>query len=590
MSGSGENPAGTPPRSPLRILIVDDDLDESVRLQKLLEASHDLEFEVAHAPTVEDGLRRLRDGDFAAVLLDLGLEQTVGSDTLGPARVAATTVPFVVLGTEEDEDLAVRAHRFGAQDYLVKSECGTRVLVRTLRHALERHGILTDLARARQFEHYLATHDYLTGLPNRLALMDQLRRALAVAARSGGRVALLFLDLDRFKNINDSLGHGRGDELLCTVSRRLSGILRSSDMIARLGGDEFIIMLQNLQRDYDAAVVARKIADAMSTPFVLGGKEYHVTTSIGVALYPEDGLDSDVLLRNADMAMYHAKNAGPNRFSYYKKSLNEGVTKRLEIENGLQDALIHDALRVHFQPQVHVGLGIVTGAEALLRWQHPERGMVPPSDFIPLAEDAGLMPAIGEWVLRAACAQAAQWPSPGGQKLQVAVNVSTRQLADCGFPECVTQTLRDTGLEPDRLEIEITEHSVLQEVGVTLGAVEFLRSLGVRVVIDDFGTGYSALSALKNLPIDGIKIDRSFVQDIVTNPADETITRGLITIADGLGLSITAEGIEGVEQLELLRSLGVQQMQGYFFAKPMAADAFSSQLATDPGLFTRELD
>jgi predicted signal transduction protein with EAL and GGDEF domain len=349
-------------------------------------------------------------------------------------------------------------------------------------------------------------------------------------------------------------------------------------LVARLGGDEFVIMLQGIKHDHDPARVAAKITDLMLQPFVLGPREYRVTTCIGIAVYPADGLDTETLMRNADTAMYHAKHAGPNRFSHFSKSLNETATKRLDIENGLQEAVANNSLEIHFQPQIDTVLGVPTGAEALLRWRDPERGMVPPSEFIPYAEESGLMTLIGDWVLRAACEQAAQWSQPHGHKLRVGINISTKQLCDDGFPEAVMRIVRETGLDPEQLELEITEHSVLQEVGATLCAVKSLRARGVRIVIDDFGTGYSALSALRSLPIDGIKIDRCFVSDIVTNPADATITRGLIGIASGLGLNVTAEGIENREQLTMLHEFGVQHMQGYLFAKPMVAEEFAEKM------------
>lgn len=573
--------------APLRVLLIDD--HSSNEIASLLEASEEVEFDITRVRDVEVGLQWLRDETFDAVLLDLGLEETRGTDTLAPARVAATTVPFVVFDTEQDESLALRAHRFGAQDYLVKSECDTRLVVRTIRHAMERARILHDLARARQYEHYLATHDMLTGLPNRLAVTDHLRRALAGAARSGDQVALLFLDLDRFKNINDSLGHGVGDQLLGLVAGRLAGLVRSSDFLARIGGDEFVVMLQRVKRDHDPGRVASKITAAMMAPFVLNDREYHVTTSVGVAVSPQDGSDSETLMRNADTAMYHAKQGGANRYAYFASALNRKVKKRFDMENGLLDALANGSLRLHFQPQVDVGLGIATGAEALVRWQHAERGLIPPSEFIPYAEDAGLIILLGQWVLQAACEHAVQWPAVQGRRMQVCVNVSSRQLCDDGFPDIVMRTIRETGLHPSRLTVEITEHSVLQDAGVTLAAVRFLRDLGARVVVDDFGTGYSAINALKSLPIDGIKIDRSFVSDIVGSKIDATITRGLISIARGLGLSVTAEGIETREQLELLHSLGVHHMQGNLFGKPVPSEVFVDQLANDPDLWTEEL-
>ncbi len=555
----------------------------------MLEAATDVRFEIAQALRVEEGLLLLRDGGYSAVLLDLSLEESEGIDTLAPARVAAENIPFVVLGDEEDEDLAVRAHRFGAQDYLVKTECDTRLLVRTLRHARERHRILTDLARSRRHEHYLATHDSLTALPNRLALMDNLLRTLAYAARTRTQLALLFLDLDRFKNINDSLGHGIGDELLRIVSQRLVRLLRKSDMVARLGGDEFIIMLRGIKRELDAARVAQKITEAMMSPFLLDGQEYRITASIGIAIYPDDGTTIDVLMRNADTAMYHAKGLGPNRFSHYSQRMNEIVTERLDIENGLAAAVERNAFELHYQPIVDVGLGIVVGAEALLRWRHPERGVLPPSEFIHHAEEGGLMNSIGEWVLRSACEDAASWPQMHGRPLQLCVNISTRQLCEHSFPDVVMRVLRETGLEPSRLELEITEHSVLQDSGPTMAALNLVRNLGARVVIDDFGTGYSALSALKLFPVDGLKVDRSFVCDILSDPADATITRGILTIARGLGLVATAEGIEIRDQMELLHSFGCQRMQGYLFAKPMCAAELSERIAAGETAWTEAL-
>ncbi len=555
----------------------------------MLEAATDVRFEIAQALRVEEGLLLLRDGGYSAVLLDLSLEETEGIDTLAPARVAAENIPFVVLGDEDDEDLAVRAHRFGAQDYLVKTHCDTRLLVRTLRHARERHRILTDLAQSRRHEHYLATHDSLTALPNRLALMDHLLRTLAYAARTQTQLAVLFLDLDRFKNINDSLGHEMGDELLRIVSQRLVRLLRKSDMVARLGGDEFIIMLRGIKRELDAARAAQEITEAMMSPFLLDGQEYRVTASIGIAIYPEDGTTIDVLMRNADTAMYHAKELGPNRFSHYSKRMNEIVTERLDIENGLAVAVERNAFEIHYQPIVDVGLGTVVGAEALLRWRHPERGVIPPSEFIHHAEEGGLMNSIGEWVLRTACDNAASWPQMDGRPLQLCVNISTRQLCERGFPDVVMRALRETGLEPSRLELEITEHSVLQDSGITMAALNLVRNLGARVVIDDFGTGYSALSALKLFPVDGLKVDRSFVCDILNDPADATITRGILTIARGLGLVATAEGIETGDQMELLHSFGCQRMQGYLFAKPMCANELAERIAAGETAWTEPL-
>jgi len=394
-------------------------------------------------------------------------------------------------------------------------------------------------------------------------------------------VALLVLDVDGFKTINDSLGHPVGDELLNIISQRLLQAARKSDMVARVGGDEFLVMLQPVKRDEDPARVAQRIIDCISLPCDLAGSEYRVTASIGVATFPRDGSDPDLLIRNADTAMHHAKAQGRNQYSYYAQDMNEAVASALDLENDLRRAIERGSLVLHYQPQVDVHFGHIIGAEALVRWRDARRGLIPPTEFISIAEETGLIHSLGACVLRMACDDASRWASVrGGSEIRVAVNVSSRQLCDRAFAEIVTSTLQETGLDPDRLDLEITESRVLQERGITLATIQLLRELGVHVSIDDFGTGYSALSALKQLPVDGLKIDRSFVSDLTSDPSAATITGGLISIANGLGLAPIAEGIEVVEQMHLLRGQGCRRMQGYLFAKPIPADDFAAQLAS----------
>ncbi|MAJ61055.1 MAG: hypothetical protein CBC48_14495 [bacterium TMED88] len=586
LMAAGDHSGANDSEGPLRVLLIDD--SRSNEIAPLLEAATSVSFETTRVHDVEAGLQRLVENQFDAVLLDLSLEESQGTDTLAPARVAATVVPFVVFDTEEDENLALRAHRFGAQDYLVKSECDSRLLVRTIRHARERARVLQDLARARQYEHYLATHDVLTGLPNRLASADHLRRALASALPRNEQVALLFLDLDRFKNINDSLGHKVGDQLLVQMAGRLSRLMGPEGFLARIGGDEFVIILQRLGPKNSAKSLAAKIANAMMQPFVLDEREYRITTSVGIAIAPEDGSDSEMLMRHADTAMYHAKSGGANRHAFFSDSLNHKAQQRFDIENGLLEALANNSLSLHFQPQVDIGLGLVSGAEAMVQWQHAERGLIPPSEFMHYAEDAGLVGLLGQWVLKTACQQVTSWPTIKGQPIQLCVPVPSQQLCDEGFPETVMRSVRDSGLQPSRLTIGISEHSILHDAGATLGAVRFLRDFGCRVVVDDFGTGHSAMSALKTLPIDGIKIDRSFIAEIVDSTIDASITKGLISIARGLELSVTAEGVENREQLDLLFDLGVHHMQGDFFGKPAPSAEFAAQIRNNPDWFEDE--
>ncbi len=563
----------------IRVLLVEDDQADTKRIRRLLASSEGVRFRVTHAVRVEDALRLLRDGEYHVVLLDLTLSETEGLDTLARAKVAAASVPVVVMTSVDDESLALQALRLGAQDYLAKGESDSRFLVRTLRHAVERHRMLIELRVSREREHFLATHDSLTGLPNRHALQEQLRRSVAFAGRNARHVAVLFLDLDRFKGINDSLGHPAGDVLLKAAGERLEANVRKSDLVARLGGDEFVVLLQGLEREYAPAKVAGKILESLARPYSLEDREYWVTGSIGIAIFPRDGTDPDTLLRNADTAMYVAKRKGPNRYHFYADRMNEVAAERLSLESDLRAAVERGAFEIHYQPQVDVGLGFPFGAEALIRWRHGGRGLVSPSAFIPLAEETGLIEAIGEWVLRSACQDAMSWPAaPDGRRLRVSVNVSSRQLTQTGFADLVARSLRETGLAPDCLELELTEHSVLEERGVTLANLAAVRKLGVHVAIDDFGTGYSSLAALRRLPVDGLKIDRSFVRDVAYDAAEGHTTSGLIQIARGRGLDVVAEGVETREQLDFLFAHGCHRMQGFLFGKPVATAELVAEL------------
>ncbi len=400
---------------------------------------------------------------------------------------------------------------------------------------------------------------------------------MSYATRGNRHLAVLFLDLDRFKTINDSLGHPAGDELLRTAASRMRDVVRDSDMVARVGGDEFMVMLHEVKRAYDPARVAKKVTRSLAEPFVLAGKEYRVTASTGIAIFPRDGEDATTLVRNADTAMYHAKSAGPNRYSYFSQEMNETVAKNLDLEHRLRQAIAEDRLVVHYQPQVDLASGKVIGAEALVRCRDPQGGLIPPAEFIGLAEETGMIHTIGARVLNTACQDARRWQE-AGRKLRVAVNVSSKQLAETDFVEIVTRALRESRMDPANLELEITETSVLEQHGVTLASLNQIRQNGIRIAIDDFGTGYSSLSALKTLPVDTLKIDRSFVSEVLTNRGDATITGGLITMSRGLGLDCLAEGVETEEQMRFLFGHGCHHMQGYLFGKPAPADEFFASL------------
>lgn len=578
----GSGSAG--PRERVRVLLVEDDPEDLRRLTDALEQAEGTRFEITSATQVEDALRALREGGHDVVLLDLSLPEGAGTDSLARAKLATASVPFVVLTSRDDEAEALRALRFGAQDYVVKGETDPRVLVRAIRHAMERHRLVSDLEASRRREHYLASHDGLTGLVNRLALLDHFKRALAQAVRHGRKLAVFFVDLDRFKNINDSLGHALGDEVLRRVAERLSNCIRRSDLVARLGGDEFVILVQDVSDEIVPARIAEKVLQTLSQPFLLDGQQYRVTASLGLALFPKDGHEPELLIQQADIAMYRAKSEGRNRYYFYTEGMNQGIGERLELENRLRESAERGNFALAFQPQLDLAFGDVVGVEALVRWPQPDGSLVSPDRFVPLAEETGLIVPIGDWVLRAACAEACTWGRPGRSGPGVSVNVSTVQLRGQILADSVESALRETGLEPGRLTLELTESAVMEPEGRTLATLERLRATGVRIAIDDFGTGYSSLAALRTLPADELKIDRSFVTGMVEDMADAAITQSVVTMAGALGLSVVAEGIETADQGELLLRQGCYRMQGYFFAKPCAGAELREQLslATPP--------
>ncbi|MFH1495662.1 MAG: EAL domain-containing protein [Pseudomonadota bacterium] len=433
-------------------------------------------------------------------------------------------------------------------------------------------GVFSDISAMKESESrldHLAHHDPLTGLPNRLLLNARMEHALARAHRSNTLLAVLFLDLDRFKNINDTLGHPIGDLLLQEVAHRLNGCIREEDTVSRLGGDEFTILLEDLADSRFASTVAEKILDSLADKFMLHGHEIFVTCSVGISIFPADGSDITTLLKNADSALYRAKEQGRNNYQYYTEELTTRAMERLAMENSLRHALQRDELVVYYQPQVDLYNGSIIGMEALVRWQHPEIGLISPNAFIPLAEETGLIIPIGEWVLRTACAQLKRWMDAGLPKIRVGVNLSSRQFNQNNLDEVVAAALRDTGLPPDCLELELTERMIMQDAESTITILHKLRALGVQFSIDDFGTGYSSLSYLKRFPIDRIKIDQSFVREITSNPEDAAVSQAIISLSHSLNLKTVAEGVETAEQQEFLRTLQCDEIQGFHFSRPV---------------------
>jgi len=417
----------------------------------------------------------------------------------------------------------------------------------------------------------LAYYDRLTGLPNRLLFRERLEQALARARRLGHRVALLILDLDAFKRVNDTFGHDQGDRLLARVGERFASGLRSGS-VARLGGDEFAVVLPDLRSFEQAAHAARSCLEKLAEPFELSQQEIFVRASVGIAVFPDDASEADGLVRNADVAMYHAKERGRNGFRFYAASMNEAAMGRLALESDLRHAIERDELRLCFQPIVDIARMEIISLEALLRWQHPELGLIGPDVFVPIAEETGLIVSVGEWALRQACLCNRAWREAGLTSLRVAVNISSRQLADENLLATLQRILAESGMPPQNLGLELTESMMMNADEVTLRALHGFRSLGARLSIDDFGTGYSSLSYLKNFPVDSLKIDRSFVRDVTRNPDDAAIAKAIIAMAHGLKLFAVAEGVERREQLEFLAAHGCDAAQGTFFSEPVPAD------------------
>ena len=425
---------------------------------------------------------------------------------------------------------------------------------------------------------HLAQHDSLTDLPNRMLLNDRLQQAITMARRHGYRIAVLFLDLDRFKHINDSLGHVVGDQLLQAVAVRLERCVRESDTVGRQGGDEFVVVLSELEAAENAGISAAKLLAALTLPYHIGSHDIIVPVSIGVSIYPDDGEDAETLIKNADTAMYHAKENGRNNYQFFKQEMNIRASERQFIESGLRVALERKEFSLHYQPKVDLGTGAITGVEALLRWKHPERGFIPPAQFVPIAEDTGLILPIGHWVLSEACRQSREWIDAGFAPVPMAVNISAVEFRSKDFVENVRAILKKSGLDPRCLELELTESVLMKHAESTVSMLKALKEIGVQLTVDDFGTGYSSLSYLRQFPIDALKVDQSFVHEISSRTDDAAIVSAVISMGNSLKKRVIAEGVETREQLDFLTAEGCEEAQGYYFNRPMVANQFAKLL------------
>ena len=474
--------------------------------------------------------------------------------------------------------------RTAEQDYETTSSSHVEMLQQANAHlviaAIEAHKLTEQVESSKVELDRLAHYDGLTDLPNRMLLHDRLGQAIEAARRQGRRFAVLFMDLDRFKHINDSLGHGVGDQLLKSVSQRLVECVRQSDTVSRQGGDEFVLLLPEVEHAEDAAQSAQKILAALALPHRVGNQDLHISVSIGISVYPDDGDSVEALLQSADTAMYYAKESGRNNFKFFEQDMNARAVERQTIEAHLRLALLRHELVLHYQPKIDLASGAIVGAEALIRWQHPQRGLLQPQEFVPIAEDCGLIRPVGRWVLHQACLQAQAWLQASLPPITMAVNTSALEFRAGDFLENLRTTLAQTCFDPRNLEIELTESVLIRDAESSETLLHEIARLGVKLAIDDFGTGYSSLSYLKLFPIDTLKIDKSFVNQMSSNADDVSIVNAVVSMGKSLRKRIVAEGVESAEQYACLLALRCDEGQGYYFGRPVTADVFASMLRT----------
>jgi diguanylate cyclase (GGDEF)-like protein len=538
------------------------------------------------------GFRRARDG-YAISQLTLRRKVDSWEGEISERHIIATYVPVhvydaapveAVLEVYNDVTELVEGAQ-ASQWKILAAVLGAMALIYLVLQAILGYyqRLLADKERERAAQEerirHQAYHDALTGLPNRASFTEHLEESMRRAKRAGWPLALLFLDLDLFKRVNDSLGHDAGDRLLRVAAERIRRAVREADMLFRMGGDEFTVLLEDVRGPEEAAMVATRVLEGIAEPLQLQHHEIAVTASIGIALYPRDDVVGERLVKSADTAMYRAKELGRNRYAFFAREMNERVESQMMIEQALRRALKNDEFVLHFQPRVSATSGRATGAEALLRWKHPEWGLVEPARFVPLLEETGLVVPVGAWVLAEACRQAVAWQRAGLPPLRVSVNLSSRQFRSEALFEAVSEALRASSLAPQLLELELTESLLVENVEHAMGVMGKLKAIGAAISIDDFGTGYSSLGYLKRFPIDSLKIDRSFVRDIATSPKDAAIVKAISALARSLGIGLIAEGVEEPWQVEFLRARHCTEMQGYLFSKPLAAEAVTAVLA-----------
>jgi diguanylate cyclase (GGDEF)-like protein len=548
----------------MRLLLVEDNQADVDFLAASLRRQKATDVQLVTVPSLKDAVDLLHapDAAFDVVLLDLHLPDGSGLQCVDVIQSVSDTIPIVVLSGQDDEEFAVSILNKGVQDYLVKWEGQGRTILRSVRYAIERK-------RSELRMNFLAQYDPLTGIPNRHSFHEQLSRAMARARREARTITLVFLDLDEFKGVNDTLGHDAGDQLLKEVAERLRRAVRAGDVVARLGGDEFGVLLEGLAGSREVEAVAAGLLKVVAEPYHILDRQLAVTTSIGIAMFPSDTTDVPMLLKNADIAMYQAKESGRNNFKFFTSRMHDDLMQYHELERELRDALGRNEFRLVYQPKVNLLTRRLQGLEALLRWTSPTRGEVGPATFIPVAEESGHIVPIGYWVVSEVCRRLKAWELQGLPLIPVSLNVSARQFQLPDFHLRLVEMIRRHEVDPALIEIEITEGLMMEDTDAAGRSLAYLKDAGVRISVDDFGTGYSCLSYLHRFPIDVLKIDRSFVKEIGYGVDNECITEAIISLARSLRLEVVAEGVETSEQLEFLLAHGCHVAQGFFFGKPM---------------------
>lgn len=565
-----------------KLLIIDD--EEQIR-QLLMDLLGSL-YDCCTASSAEESLAALSEQTFDLVISDIDMGRMSGLELVPRVHSLSPDTVVVMISGNQDIEFAIQALRVGAFDYITKP-IDLRHVEASVERALKHSELLKEKRRYKeQLEEllqkrtaqvdWLAYYDTVTQLPNRALFEDRLTQACSIAKSNGQSLGVLFISLDQFKKVNDSLGHGPGDGLLREFAERLKSCISKSDTVARFGSDEFALLKTQIGDTNDVIETIGSLSQVLRFSFDLPGHELYATASVGVSMFPIDGEDCHTLLKNAGAALYKAKKSGGANYQFFTADMHELATRRLALETNLRRAIQNEEFLIHYQPRVSVDSLAITGVEALVRWQHPQFGLVSPSEFIPLAEDTGLIVPIGEWVLRKACEQNRRWQEMGFAPIQVAVNISGRQFHDRDLSQTVVSILNDSGLAPHHLELELTESSIMQNEEFAANVLTRWRNMGINISIDDFGTGVSSLASLKRLPIGALKIDQSFVRDANMDPDDAAIVMAIITLAHNLRLRVVAEGVETEEQLRFLQLLRCDEIQGYFFSKPLPAEKLVS--------------